>query len=266
MTPHDSGFAQALQLRPTRFDQAEWRLRLELAACYRLVDWHGWSELVFNHITARLPGEPGEERRFLINALGLHYGEITAANLVCINQAGDVLDDSGSEVNRAGFIIHGAIHGARDDAHCILHTHTTAGMAIACKQGGLRNDNFYSIMLDGRIAYHDFEGEVTDPAEGPRLVANLGRRNLLILRNHGLLAIGRTVAQMFLAYWTLERACQIQFAADSMGGAHIELPAAVIAGSPARLRQGSRPVQADGNSAVFAAMLRKAGIRYPDLV
>ena len=139
-------------------------------------------------------------------------------------------------------------------------------MAIACQQGGLRNDNFYSIMLDGRIAYHDFEGEVTDPDEGPRLVANLGRHNLLILRNHGLLAIGRSVAQMYLAYWTLERACQIQMAADSIAGAHVELPASVIAQSPARLRQGSRPVQADGNSAIFAAMLRKAGIRYPDLV
>ena len=111
-----------------------------------------------------------------------------------------------------------------------------------------------------------FRSEVTDPSEGLRLVANLGRRNLLILRNHGLLAIGRSVAQMYLAYWTLERACQIQMAADSIAGPHVELPASVIAQSPARLRQGSRPVQADGNSAIFAAMLRKAGIRYPDLV
>lgn len=259
----DSGLKQAAQHRPEQFTEAEWRLRLELAACYRLVDWFGWTELVFNHITARVPGPRTE---FLINPFGLHYGEVTASNLVRINLAGDVLDGSPYEVNRAGFVIHSAIHAAREDAHCIMHTHTTAGMAVSCKQEGLRNDNFYSIMLHGRIAYHDFEGTVTDLDEQPRLVANLGRKNLLILRNHGLLAIARDIPQMFVSYWTMERACQIQMATDSMSGPNQTLPREVIEGSPARNKQANRPRNEDGTSGIFSAMLRKAGIRYEDIV
>ncbi len=259
----DSGLKQAALHRPEQFTDAEWRLRLELAACYRLVDWFGWSELVFNHITARVPG-PGTE--FLINPFGLHYGEVTASNLVRINLAGDVLDGSPYAVNRAGFVIHSAIHAVREDAHCIMHTHTTAGMAVSCKQEGLRNDNFYSIMLNGRIAYHDFEGTVTDLDEQPRLVANLGRKNLLILRNHGLLAIARDIPQMFVSYWTMERACQIQMATDSMSGANQTLPREVVEGSPMRNKQANRPRNEDGTSGIFSAMLRKAGIRYEDIV
>ncbi len=259
----DLGIKEASQLRPDKFSDEEWKLRLELAACYRLVDWFGWSELIANHITARVPGP---EKQFLINPYGLHYCEVTASNLVKINLAGDVLDDSSYPINRAGFVIHSAIHAAREDAHCIMHTHTTAGMAVACKRDGLRNDNFYSLMLSGKVAYHDFEGVTTDLDEQPRLVASLGQRNLLILRNHGLLTISRNVPQMFLAYWTLERACQIQMVSDSMAGENQPVTRSVLEAAPLRNKQSTRPKADDGTPAAFAAMLRKAGIRYDDLV
>ena len=262
----DQSIKDAAQLRPAQFSEVEWKLRLELAACYRLVDWFGWTELVFNHITARVPGLAENDKQFLINPFGLHYGEVTASNLVRINLDGDVLDGSPYPINRAGFVIHSAIHAARDDAHCVLHTHTTAGMAVSCKAGGLRNDNFYSVMLNNKVAYHDFEGTVTDLEEQPRLVANLGRKNLLILRNHGLLAIGRDISQMFISYWTLERACQIQMAADSMAGPGQPVTPAVVEATPMRAKQSNRPKKEDGTSSVFEAMLRKAGIRYDELV
>ena len=172
------------RLSPAGMQAAEWELRLELAACYRAFDWMGWSELIYNHITARVPGPA---RHYLINPYGLWYSEVTASNLVKVNLAGEAVDGSKYPVNRAGFIIHSAIHGAREDAHCVIHTHSTAGSAVACKKEGLRFDNFYSAVLYGEVAYHEFEGVTTDPAEQPRLVASLGKKAVLILRNHGLL-------------------------------------------------------------------------------
>jgi ribulose-5-phosphate 4-epimerase/fuculose-1-phosphate aldolase len=176
----------------------------------------GWTELIYNHITVRVPGT---HSHFLINPFGLHYTEVTASNLVKIDVDGNVLDDSPYPVNPAGFVVHAAIHRALPDAHCVMHTHTTAGLAVACSQSGLVNNNFYSAQLHGMVAYHDFEGITVRADEGPRLVANLGDKRLLILRNHGLLSIGETIAQAFARLWTLNRACDIQLATATLGPA-----------------------------------------------
>src|SRR4051794_38539817 len=151
--------APALELpqaaRPAEIREEEWQLRLELAACYRLFAHLGWTEMIFNHITLRVPGP---EPEVLINPYGLHYSEGTARNLVKVDLAGQVLGQSAYPINPAGFVIHAAIHRSRPDAHCIIHTHTTAGIAVACKHEGLAFDNFYSAQFWGRVAYHDFEG------------------------------------------------------------------------------------------------------------
>jgi len=269
----DAGLKEATHMRPVRYSPEEWQLRLELAACYRLTDWMGWTELIYNHITARIPGtsagtEPSssEKPQFLINPFGLHYSEVTASNLLKIDIEGNKLEESPHPILLAGFIIHSAIHAAREDAHCIMHTHTTAGMAVSCKQDGLRADNFYSVMLDGKVAYHDFEGVTTDSGEQARIVASLGNSNQLIFRNHGLLSIGSSVPDMFFAHWRLNRACEIQLATDTLAGPVQAISPEVIAATPARMRTASKVGNQGNPNMVFQAMLRKAGIRYIDLV
>jgi ribulose-5-phosphate 4-epimerase/fuculose-1-phosphate aldolase len=190
-------------------------LRVRLAACYRVVDHLGWSELIVNHITLRVPGP---EHHFLINPYGLRYDEVTASNLVKIDLEGRKIGDNPYPVNPAGFVIHSAIHQARDDAHCVLHTHTTAGIAVATKAQGLNHNTFYGAQFTGRVAYHDFEGLSLRDGEKPRLIASLGDRKALILRNHGLLTTGRTVAEAFYHMWRLQRACESQVASDAMRG------------------------------------------------
>jgi len=194
--------------------QTEQELRVQLAACYRIFDYMGWTELIYNHITVKLPGD---EHHFLINPYGLHYSEVTASNLVKVDIEGNIVEETHYAVNPAGMIIHTAIHAARPDVVCIAHTHTDAGMAVACSEEGLRNDNFYSALLNNRIAYHDFEGITLMDDEKPRLVANLGDKNMLILRNHGLLACGRSIAEAFQSIWAMQRACEVQVAGDSTG-------------------------------------------------
>jgi ribulose-5-phosphate 4-epimerase/fuculose-1-phosphate aldolase len=193
---------------------AEWESRVELAAMYRIFDYLGWTELIYNHITARIPGT---DRHFLINPFGLHYREVTASNLVKIDIHGNKLDDSRYPVNPAGFLIHAAIHGHRAGAHVVMHTHTTAGMAVACSPPGLEMTNFYAAQLHNLVAYHDFEGITIHAEEAPRLLQSLGDKPLLILRNHGLLAVGGTLPQAFALLWTLQRACEIQLATNSLG-------------------------------------------------
>ena len=195
-------------------EKTEQELRIQLAACYRIFDHMGWTEMIFNHITVKIPGD---EHHFLINPYGLHYSEVTASNLVKVDIEGNIVEDTDYTVNPAGIVIHTAIHAARPEIHCIAHTHTNAGMAVACSQEGLRTDNFYSALLHNRIAYHDFEGLTVRDDEKPRLVANLGNKGLLILRNHGLLACGRTIPEAFINQWTLERSCEIQVACDATG-------------------------------------------------
>jgi ribulose-5-phosphate 4-epimerase/fuculose-1-phosphate aldolase len=252
---------KAMQLKPAGMAAEEWGVRLELAACYRAFDWLGWTELIYNHITAKVPGP---EQHYLINPYGLWYSEVTASNLVKVNLAGKAVDGSKYPVNLAGFVIHSAIHEARDDAHCIIHTHSTAGSAVSCKKEGLRYDNFYSAILHGEVAYHEFEGVTTDTAEQSRLVASLGKKSVLILRNHGLLVACGCIAEAFTTYWTLQRACEIQAATDAMAGENLPITQKVLGETPARtlpFRSGPRP-----GGMAFDGLLRRAGIRYEDII
>lgn len=207
---------------PPRLDiSAEEReLRVQLAAAYRIFAMLGWTELIYNHITLRVPGP---ERHFLINPFGLHYSEVTASNLVKIDLAGRPVLPTRWPVNPAGFTIHAAIHSGIEGAHCVMHTHTTAGMAVACSRAGLSMSNFYSAQLHGKVAYHDFEGITVHAGEGPRLLASIGDRPAVILRNHGLLAWGDSVPRSFAILWLLNRACEIQLASTAMGPV-IEIP------------------------------------------
>ncbi len=200
--------------RPADTRPEEWEARVQLAACYRIFAHLGWTELIYNHITLRLPGP---DKHFLINPFGLLYTEVRASNLVKIDVAGNIVGKSDWPVNPAGFTIHAAIHDAIPDAHCVMHTHTTAGMAVACALRGLSMSNFYSAQLHGKLAYHDFEGITVHPDEGPRLVRAIGNRPAVILRNHGLLAWGDTVPRAFAVLWLLNRACEIQVASTAMG-------------------------------------------------
>jgi ribulose-5-phosphate 4-epimerase/fuculose-1-phosphate aldolase len=198
----------------------EWKARVELAACYRVFAMLGWTEMIYNHITVRLPDSAsGGQKQFLINPFGLHYSEVTASNLVKIDLQGKVLDGSPYPVNPAGFTVHAAIHNGLPDAHCVMHTHTTAGIAVACTQGGLAQNNFYSAQLHDLVAYHDFEGITIHADEAPRLLKNIGDKPVVILRNHGLLAWAKTLPLAFVRLWTLQRACDIQMAQAAMGPA-----------------------------------------------
>lgn len=233
----------------------ETQLRRDLAACYQLFDWLGWTELIFNHITIRLPASDAGDQ-YLINPFGLHYAEVTPQNLLRVALNGTVQQESEYTINRAGFVIHSAIHASRQDAHCIMHMHTTAGCAVACKEEGLRADNFYSAMLYGDVAYHDYEGVTTSVDEQPRLVASLGTRNHLILRNHGLLAVGPDIPTAFNRLWTLQRACEIQLACDAGAGPNRAIPVEILEHVPRSRVASSSKV----HRLIFEAMLRRAHI------
>jgi ribulose-5-phosphate 4-epimerase/fuculose-1-phosphate aldolase len=198
----------------------EWTARVQLAACYRIFAYLGWVELIYNHITLRLPGP---DMHFLINPFGLMYAEVRASNLVKIDLQGNVVGHSDWPVNPAGFTVHAAIHAGIPGAHCVMHTHTTAGMGVACTRTGLSMSNFYSVQLHGKLAYHDFEGITVHADEGPRLIRSIGDKPAVILRNHGLLAWGDTLPRTFAVLWLLNRACEIQLASTSMGPV-IEIP------------------------------------------
>jgi ribulose-5-phosphate 4-epimerase/fuculose-1-phosphate aldolase len=253
----DAASAPPAPPAPAGMPAAEWTARLDLACCYRLFDHLGWTELIFNHITLRVDeaGE-GSEARYLINPFGLHYAEVTPLNLICTDIGGNSQSESAYTVNKAGFVIHSAVHAARPDAHCIMHVHTTAGCAVASKEEGLRHDNFYSAMMYGDVAYHDYEGVTTNLDEQPRLVRSLGQANHLILRNHGLLTAGPDIPTAFNRLWTLQRACEIQLASDAGRGSNRAIPAEILETVPATRVAGRGPV----NRLVFEAMLRRAGI------
>lgn len=197
----------------------EWAARQQLAACYRIFHLLGWTELIYNHISLRVPGSPGH---LLLNRFGLHYTEVKASNLVKVDLQGRVIEPAGAPVNAAGVAPHCAIHAGVTDAHCVMHTHTTAGMAVASARAGLAHDNFYAAQLWGRVAYHDFEGITVRGEEGPRLVANIRGearvpRPAVILRNHGLLAWGAALPVTFYTLFILQRACEIQLAGAALG-------------------------------------------------
>jgi ribulose-5-phosphate 4-epimerase/fuculose-1-phosphate aldolase len=202
--------------RPDGIGEAEWQARVELAATYRIFDFLGWTELIYNHISLRVPGP---ERHFLINPFGLHYSEVTASNLVKIDLEGNILGRSEWPINPAGFTPHATLHRAIEHAHCVMHTHTTAGMAVASSRDGLSMSNFYSAQLHGKLAYHAFEGITVHADEGPRMLASIGDRQAVILRNHGLLAWGETLPRTLAILWLMQRACEVQLATLSMGPA-----------------------------------------------
>ncbi|MFO1274235.1 MAG: class II aldolase/adducin family protein [Rubrivivax sp.] len=242
---------------PLPMTDAEWQLRVQLAGCYRVFDLLGWTEMIFNHITLRVPGP---QRVFLINPFGLAYREVTASNLVAVDIEGHPVRPTEYPVNRAGFVTHSAIHGHLDHAHCVMHTHTTNGMAVACLDQGLSHDNFYGAQLHGRVAYHEFEGITVNPDERGRMLASVGDKPCVILRNHGLLTWGRDLPEAFMWLWTLQRACDVQIAASAAGAPRIVSDAA-----RAQCVREAGPLEPAVCRAVYAALLRRleeAGARY----
>lgn len=233
---------------------AEWDVRVQLAAAYRLVDHHGWTEQIYGHLTARVPGP---EDHFLINPWGLNYDEITASNLVKIDLDGRVVAGGEHAVNFAGFIIHSAIHMTRSDENLVvMHTHTRAGMAIAAIKEGLLPVSMFATVFHNRIGYHDYEGASLYPDERARIVTSLGPHKAMILKNHGLLVVGKTVPECFLRLYRLERACQVQLDAAAAGTLDL-VPTAVADRSAADLDgyQGMQP-RPEGEIE-FAALMRK---------
>jgi len=200
--------------RPPRFSPEEWDARVQLAAAYRIFDHMGWAELIYNHISLRVPGEEG---RFLVNPFGLHYSEVTASNLVKVDVDGNIIGHSDWPINPAGFTFHGAIHATHAHAHCVMHVHTTPTMAVCCLEDGLSFTNFYAAHLWGKIAYHDFEGITVHQEEGKRILASAGDKPVLLLRNHGPVVIGQTLPMAFSYMWVLQRACEVQLASQPLG-------------------------------------------------
>jgi len=201
-------------IRPDRFTSEEWEARVKLAAAYRIFAHLGWEELIYNHISLRVPGP---EHHFLINPFGLHYGEVTASNLVKVDIDGNIVGHSDWPINPAGFTFHGAIHATVPDAHCVMHVHTTPTLAVCCQEEGMSFTNFYAAQLWGQVAYHDFEGITVHRDEGARILASAGNKPVLLLRNHGPVVLGRSLAQAFNLMWLVQRACEVQVASQAMG-------------------------------------------------
>ena len=205
----------ALQSRGEPGTAGEREMRIALAACYRLIAHFGMDDLIYTHISARVPGEP---QHLLINPYGLMFHEITASSLVKIDHDGRIVEDSQYPVNEAGYIIHSAVLMARPEVNCVLHTHTRAGVAVSCLADGLMHINQHSAMFHNRVAYHDYEGIALDVDERSRLVRDLGDKPAMVLRNHGLLTAGRTVPEAFSLMYYLEQSCRIQIDLMAAGG------------------------------------------------
>lgn len=229
----------------------EWALRVDLAACYRLVALYGWSDLVFTHISARIPGP---EHHFLINPYGLMFDEITASSLVKVDKHCVKLLDSPHPVNPAGFTIHSCIHAVREDAGCVLHTHTRAGVAVSAQQHGILPISQQSTFVLASLGYHDYEGVALRDDERPRLQRDLGQANYLVLRNHGLLTVGRGVAEAFLAMYTFENTCRIQVDALAGGTALTSINPAILDGMAQVYAQVTKGM---GAQIAWPALLRK---------
>ncbi|WOE32607.1 MULTISPECIES: class II aldolase/adducin family protein [unclassified Acinetobacter] len=231
---------------------AEWEIRVKLAQCYHLIDYFGWTETIFNHISARLPGE---EHHYLVNPFGLNYSEVRPENLLKVDLDGHKLHASEYDANPAGFALHSAVHGARADIRCLIHTHTTPISAIAQKQQGFKHDNFYGAQLLGRIAYHQFEGITLFQDEKVRMIQSFADKHILVLRNHGVAVGESSIEKAFFLLWTVQRAAEIQCQADAMGGEDVQLTADIqqkCTDLTAMLIQDSGFA-----NKFFAAMLRK---------
>jgi ribulose-5-phosphate 4-epimerase/fuculose-1-phosphate aldolase len=226
-----TGAAKIQDVR-AQVSEQEWDVRVNLAACYRLIAMFGWDDLIFTHVSARVPGP---DEHFLINAYGLLFEEMSASSLVKVDLDGEIVMDTPYPVNPAGFTIHSAIHAARKDAGCVLHTHTRAGVAVSIQADGLLPLSQISLLPYASLAYHDYEGIALNEDEKPRLVADLGESRFLILRNHGLLTVGGTIPEAFLFMYALETACQTQIAAQSGGKELIRVNDAIVRGIRAQV-------------------------------
>src|SRR2546426_2342742 len=206
--------------------QEEWQARVDLAAAYRLVALYGWDDLIFTHISTRVPDA---EHHFLLNPYGMMFAEVTASSLVKVDLDGKKVSDSPYFINPAGFTIHSAVHAAREDALCVMHLHTDYGIAVSAQKHGLLPISQQAMFALSSLAYHEYEGLALDEEEKPRLIADLGNKNYMILRNHGLLTLGRTASEAFLGMFLLERACKIQILAQSEGGELSPIPNRILA-------------------------------------
>ncbi|HAD88469.1 MAG TPA: class II aldolase [Rhodospirillaceae bacterium] len=236
-----------------KVSEEEWQLRCELAAVYRLVYRFGWDDGIFTHSSVRLPGK---DHHFLINPYGHLFNEVCASNLVKIDVDGNVLDDSPYDVIRAGFVIHSAIHMSRADAMCVIHTHTNAGMAVSAQKGGLLPLNQKSMMFYNRVTYHDYEGISNDIDERDRLVADLGNHHSMILRNHGLLSTGRSIAEAFYRHRLLEHSCELQLQAQ-MAGTELIIPPKEVCEHAASQFEGDGKMQGDSTFQAYMRLLDK---------
>ena len=239
----------------SRVSEAEWQLRVDLAAAYRLVALFGWSDLVFTHISARVPGP---EHHFLINPYGLLFDEITASSLVKVDLEGRQVLESPYPINPAGFVIHSAVHAAREDAHCVLHVHSANGVAVSARREGLLPISQQSIFVMSSLGTHDYEGVALLEDEKPRLVRDLGSNTYLLLKNHGLLTVGTTVPEAWVAMYVFESACNIQVRAMGHGGANLDnllmIPQNILDGGMRQLQEATR---GQGAGIVWPALLRR---------
>ena len=233
-----------------RVSPEEWAVRVDLAACYRIIAHHGWDDLIFTHISARVPGT----HDFLINPYGLMFEEVTASNLVRVDLHGAKTLESPYDINPAGYTIHSAIHEAREDAGCVLHLHTMAGVAVACQKGGLLPISQQASIVLQSYASHDYEGIALNPEEKVRLQQHLGEARHLLLPNHGLLTVGRTVPDAFLAMYTFQRACEIQVLAQGAGAEIVHIPQSVLDTVPAFAKA---VLKGAGSGLAWPALLRK---------
>jgi ribulose-5-phosphate 4-epimerase/fuculose-1-phosphate aldolase len=235
----------------------EWEQRVELAACYRLVALFGWDDLIFTHISARVPGP---EHHFLINPYGMLFEEITASSLVKIDLEGKKVAESAYDVNPAGFNIHSAIHAAREDARCVLHLHSLEGIAVSVQKHGVLPISQQSMFVLASLAYHDYEGVALNADERPRLVRDLGEKNFLMLRNHGLITVADNIPDAFLFMYLFQAACKIQVRAQDGGAELVTIDPRIIAGAQAQARQVTRGA---GGALAWPALLRKLDRVYP---
>jgi len=245
------GTVEKLNTIRNQVSDEEWQMRVDLAACYRLIAMYGWDDLVFTHISARVPGP---DEHFLINSYGLMFEEMTASSLVKIDLEGNKVMDIDAPINPAGFTIHSAVHEAREDVVCVLHTHTRAGIAVSAQEGGLRPLSQISLLPLSSLGYHDYEGIALNEEEKPRLVADLGDKSSLILRNHGLLTVGENIPDAFLTMYALETACQAQVMAQSCGGPLIEVDGKILAAMAAQADESTNGL---GGMIAWPALLRK---------
>ncbi|MFC5743706.1 class II aldolase/adducin family protein [Dyella tabacisoli] len=239
------------------FSAQEWQLRVDLAAAYRLVALYGWDDLIFTHISASLPGP---EHHFLINPYGMMFEEITASSLVKIDQLGNKLSDSPYPVNPAGFTIHSAVHSAREDVQCVMHTHSLNGVAVSAQKDGVLPISQQSLFVLSSLGYHDYEGVALNDEEKPRLVRDLGDRAFLMLRNHGLLTVGATVADAFLGMYIFESACMAQVRALAGNRELVTIHQAILDGIKLQAKQVTRGM---GGALAWPGLLRKLDRQNP---